>query len=228
MATAVLLSGGLDSAVLLVEEAARGEVQPIYVQRRAGVGGDGARGDCAVPRSGGVERPRAAARRADRRHDATSTRQSHWAIAGPAARLSHAGRRRVPARPQRRSCSGRRPSSARRRGIGRMVHRHARSQSVSRRDTGLPRGDGSRRSSLGLGTRADDRRAVRAHQQGERHPPRRRRSACRSTLTLSCMRPAPAGGNVATAACAANAASAIWRLSRRALRIRRPTQTGNS
>jgi 7-cyano-7-deazaguanine synthase len=29
--SAVLLSGGLDSAVLLVEEAARGEVQPIYV-----------------------------------------------------------------------------------------------------------------------------------------------------------------------------------------------------
>jgi 7-cyano-7-deazaguanine synthase len=29
--TAVLLSGGLDSAVLLVEEAARGDVQPIYV-----------------------------------------------------------------------------------------------------------------------------------------------------------------------------------------------------
>src|SRR5713101_6885048 len=31
MVTAVLLSGGLDSAVLLAEEAARGEVQPIYV-----------------------------------------------------------------------------------------------------------------------------------------------------------------------------------------------------
>jgi len=31
MLTAVLLSGGLDSAVLLAEEAARGEVQPIYV-----------------------------------------------------------------------------------------------------------------------------------------------------------------------------------------------------
>jgi len=31
MPTAVLLSGGLDSAVLLVEEAAKGEVQPIYV-----------------------------------------------------------------------------------------------------------------------------------------------------------------------------------------------------
>jgi 7-cyano-7-deazaguanine synthase len=31
MSTAVLLSGGLDSAVLLVEEAARGQVQPIYV-----------------------------------------------------------------------------------------------------------------------------------------------------------------------------------------------------
>src|SRR6185295_14587117 len=31
MPTAVLLSGGLDSAVLLVDEAARGEVQPIYV-----------------------------------------------------------------------------------------------------------------------------------------------------------------------------------------------------
>src|SRR6202011_5065415 len=31
MPTAVLLSGGLDSAVLLAEEAARGEVHPIYV-----------------------------------------------------------------------------------------------------------------------------------------------------------------------------------------------------
>ena len=31
MVTAVLLSGGLDSAVLLAEEAARGEVHPIYV-----------------------------------------------------------------------------------------------------------------------------------------------------------------------------------------------------
>ena len=31
MPTAVLLSGGLDSAVLLAEEAARGDVQPIYV-----------------------------------------------------------------------------------------------------------------------------------------------------------------------------------------------------
>ncbi len=31
MASAVLLSGGLDSAVLLAEEAARGEVHPIYV-----------------------------------------------------------------------------------------------------------------------------------------------------------------------------------------------------
>ena len=31
MLTAVLLSGGLDSAVLLAEEAAHREVQPIYV-----------------------------------------------------------------------------------------------------------------------------------------------------------------------------------------------------
>ena len=31
MPTAVLLSGGLDSAVLLADEAARGDVQPIYV-----------------------------------------------------------------------------------------------------------------------------------------------------------------------------------------------------
>ena len=31
MPTAVLLSGGLDSAVLLAEEASRGTVQPIYV-----------------------------------------------------------------------------------------------------------------------------------------------------------------------------------------------------
>jgi 7-cyano-7-deazaguanine synthase len=32
MSTAVLLSGGLDSAVLLADEAARGEVQPVYVR----------------------------------------------------------------------------------------------------------------------------------------------------------------------------------------------------
>jgi 7-cyano-7-deazaguanine synthase len=32
MSTAVLLSGGLDSAVLVADEAARGEVQPIYVR----------------------------------------------------------------------------------------------------------------------------------------------------------------------------------------------------
>src|SRR5215470_14539386 len=31
MSTAVLLSGGLDSAVLVADEAARGDVQPIYV-----------------------------------------------------------------------------------------------------------------------------------------------------------------------------------------------------
>ena len=31
MSTAVLLSGGLDSAVLLAEEAARGDAQPVYV-----------------------------------------------------------------------------------------------------------------------------------------------------------------------------------------------------
>ena len=31
MSTAVLLSGGLDSAVLVADEAASGEVQPIYV-----------------------------------------------------------------------------------------------------------------------------------------------------------------------------------------------------
>src|SRR5215831_17022348 len=31
MLTAVLLSGGLDSAVLVADEASRGEVQPIYV-----------------------------------------------------------------------------------------------------------------------------------------------------------------------------------------------------
>ena len=36
MPSAVLLSGGLDSAVLLAEEAACGEVQPIYVS--AGLG----------------------------------------------------------------------------------------------------------------------------------------------------------------------------------------------
>jgi 7-cyano-7-deazaguanine synthase len=38
--TAVLLSGGLDSAVLAAEEAARGEIQPIYV--RVGLAGEDA------------------------------------------------------------------------------------------------------------------------------------------------------------------------------------------
>ena len=42
--------------------------------------------------------------------------------------------------------------------------------------------------------RARDRRAVRARQQGRRHSPRRRRSALPLALTLSCMK--PAGGSL--------------------------------
>ena len=68
MSTAVLLSGGLDSAVLLAEEAARGDVQPIYVS--VGLAWEAAerapstRCSPAAPLRGRV----AAARVADRRH----------------------------------------------------------------------------------------------------------------------------------------------------------------
>jgi 7-cyano-7-deazaguanine synthase len=81
MPTAVLLSGGLDSAVLLAEEASRGEVQPIYVA--AGLAWEGperaaAEAFLAGSSLGGHVRPLVSLS-VDMRdvYDAT-----HWAIAG--------------------------------------------------------------------------------------------------------------------------------------------------
>ena len=68
MPTAVLLSGGLDSAVLVAEEAAAGEVQPIYVS--VGLAWEAAERAIVVElsRARAAQRPGAAARLAQRRH----------------------------------------------------------------------------------------------------------------------------------------------------------------
>ncbi len=81
MATAVLLSGGLDSAVLLADEAARGEAQPIYVS--AGLAWEPAERD-AVARLLAAEPMRARVRplvslTVDM-HDVYAP--THWAIEG--------------------------------------------------------------------------------------------------------------------------------------------------
>ena len=105
MSTAVLLSGGLDSAVLVADEAASGDVQPIYVS--VGLAWEAA--ERAI-----VARLLADARAC--RHDAQPLvslsvdmrdvyAATHWA-AGPPPGVSHARRGRVSAGPQRRSCFG--------------------------------------------------------------------------------------------------------------------------
>jgi 7-cyano-7-deazaguanine synthase len=81
--TAVLFSAGLDSAVLLAEEAARGEVQPVYVS--TGLVWESAERDMvgrllASPAFAGVRRPLASLT-VDMRDVYAS---SHWAIAGDA------------------------------------------------------------------------------------------------------------------------------------------------
>ena len=87
---AVLLSGGLDSAVLLADEAARGEVQPIYVSVglawESGRTRDGRRGSSRAARLGGRVRPLVSLS-VDMRDVYAAT---HWAVRGPAARVSHA------------------------------------------------------------------------------------------------------------------------------------------
>jgi 7-cyano-7-deazaguanine synthase len=81
MSTAVLLSGGLDSAVLLVDEAASGDVQPIYVS--AGLAWEAA--ELAVVSRFLEQAPLGAARRplvslsVDMRDVYAAT---HWAVAG--------------------------------------------------------------------------------------------------------------------------------------------------
>ena len=102
MSTAVLLSGGLDSAVLLADEAARGDVQPIYI-------GAGSRGKQPSARSSTrllASEPFAAGSRplvalsVDMRDVYAAT---HWAVDGQPPGVPHAGRGRVPSRPQHRA-----------------------------------------------------------------------------------------------------------------------------
>ena len=121
MPTAVLLSGGLDSAVLLADEAARGEVQPIYVS--VGLAWEAAERAIVVALARRARRSAAASRRwsrcrvdmrdvyaadalGDRRDGRpATTRRTRTSICQAATSC----------------CSARRPSSARRRGIDRLV-----------------------------------------------------------------------------------------------------------
>jgi 7-cyano-7-deazaguanine synthase len=80
MTTAVLLSGGLDSAVLLAEESARGEVQPIYVS--VGLAWEGAERD-AVARlldASAISNARPLVSLGVDMHDVYDA--THWAVVG--------------------------------------------------------------------------------------------------------------------------------------------------
>ena len=154
---AVLLSGGLDSAVLLAEEAARGDVQPIYVSVglawEAAERADIARlldSDALAAASGPSSRWPSTC--------ATSIAAAHWAVDGRRRRY-HTLTRMCTARPQHR------PAQQGRRLLRDGPHRtagsrHTRSQSVSGRDAGVPRGDGNGVVARS-GARADDRGALR-------------------------------------------------------------------
>ena len=144
MTTAVLLSGGLDSAVLLADEAARRRgVQPIYVSvglaweaRRTGDRVD------ALLAADPSPRPHAPAGLADRRH-ARRLRRHPLGGRRDAAGVPHARRRRVSAGTQHHPArKGRRSTAPRRHRPPRA--RHARAQSVSRRHAGISSGDGPR------------------------------------------------------------------------------------
>src|SRR5262249_46303491 len=80
LSTAVLLSGGLDSAVLLAEEAERGTVQPIYVS--AGLAWEAAeRASVAtLLASGVVQHSRPLVTLTVDMHDVYTA--THWAVAG--------------------------------------------------------------------------------------------------------------------------------------------------
>ncbi len=115
MSTAVLLSGGLDSAVLVADEAAAGEVQPDLRQRRARVGSGRARDGVALPRRHAtLARPRAPAGLARRRH-ARRLRRDALGDAGTAARHITRRTRTCICRGATWCCSARRRSTARRR-----------------------------------------------------------------------------------------------------------------
>ena len=177
--TAVLLSGGLDSAVLLAEEAARGEVQPIYVSvglaweaaERAMVG--------ALLESAALRGRVAAAGRALGGHERR--------VPGHALGASRARRRPITRRTRTCTCPAATSSCSRKAGVycaaagidrivlGTLGHnpfpdatpefRAAMAQALS----------------LGLAHRPRDRGAVRADRARPRSSGAARRSACRSS-----------------------------------------------
>ena len=150
---AVLLSGGLDSAVLLAEEAARGAVQPIYMS--AGLAWESAeRAMVDALLASGALRGRArdlVALSVDMRDVYAA---SHWAVTGtppayhtPDEDVYLPGRNIVLL-----SKAGVYCATA---GIDRTRARHARPQSVSGRDAGIQGGHGPR-AVAGVGTRHRD------------------------------------------------------------------------
>ena len=142
MPTAVLFSGGLDSAVLLAEEAARGEVQPIYVATGlAWEAAERAAADALVASGSLGDRIRPlVALTVDMRDVYAAT---HWAVQGrppgyhtpdedvylPGRNIILLGKAGVYC-----AAAAHRPARA----------RHARAQSVSRRDARVPIGHGAR------------------------------------------------------------------------------------
>ncbi len=178
MQTAVLLSGGLDSAVLVAEEAARGSVQPIYVS--VGLAWEGAERRTIARllergALGSSVQPLAALA-----VDMTDVYPSgHWALEGRPPGYHTAdedvylpGRNIVLL-----SKAGVYCATAR---IGRLILGTLDHNPVSGRDAGVPIGDG-----IGAvdrsGARAADRCALCDRQQGRRDTPRcRPRAAARS------------------------------------------------
>ena len=220
MPTAVLLSGGLDSAVLLAEEAARGAiVQPIYVSvglawEARGTGGRAR--SCSPPTAA---RPHAAAGLAGRRHARRVRRRRTGRSKGALPATTRPTRTCI--------CPGRNIvllgkagvycAAA---GIDRLVLGTLAHNPIPRRDAGVSIGDG-RRAVARPRPRADDRRTVRRRQQGGSHQRAGWRWACRSQLTLSCMSPIRQRLGKdrcsSTAAHAASAASATTHFSRPAV-----------
>ena len=159
--TAVLCSGGLDSAVLVAHEARSGAVQPVYVS--AGLAWERAE-EARVARllaapafAGGV---RELARLELPVTDVYPP--THWALRGRPAGLQHPGQRRLSRRAQRAAPGeDRRLLRAARHSAGRG--RTARRQPVSGCDPGVLRGDGPC---------AVARRRPRVRDRGAVRPPR--------------------------------------------------------
>ena len=204
-------------------------VQPIYVSVGLAWEARGARGGRAVPRERArVDRPRAAAGLADRRHARR--------LPGDALGHRRDGRPATTRRTRTCICPGRNImllgkaavycAAA---GIGRLVLGTLDHNPFPDATPAVPRGHGRRAVARSRHTSS----TIDAPYARISKADVIRRGVALGVpleLTLSCMNPArrPAGTAWSTAASAASAASATRRLSRRESRIRRPTQTGNS